>query len=140
MQVCTTWKLCDWPTSFDSLEVLDIEDIVAKPCGEFLHNSSISLVLPAAPLLATPKIPFCLHMRHNDGLSFTGNCKMMLSIYPRINTKQCRAVFMASFAKLLNLYWRRSVAETLVSILRWKSKDTGAVQIPLAILLFKIHE
>ena len=92
--------------------------------------------LPAAPLLATPKIPFCLHMRHNDGLSFTGNCKMMLSIYPRINTKQCHTVFMASFAKLLNLYRRRSVAETLVSILRRKSKDAGAVQIPLATLQF----
>ena len=38
MQVCTTWKLCDWPTSFDSLEVLDMEDIVAKPCSEFLHK------------------------------------------------------------------------------------------------------
>ena len=61
---------------------------------------------------------------------------MMLSIYPRINKKQCHTVFMASFAKLLNLYRRRSVAETLVSILRRKSKDAGAVQIPLATLQF----
>lgn len=98
------WKLCDWPTFSNSLEVLDIEDIVVKPCSRFLHinlqsaqsthtesqpaenNSQLQSeimnnyfhfcpLLPAAPLLATPKIPICLHIRHNDGLYFTGNCK-----------------------------------------------------------------
>ena len=38
MQVRTTWKLCDWPTSSDSFDVLDIEDIVVKPCSGFLYE------------------------------------------------------------------------------------------------------